>query len=550
MKKRQSFITIPNNYHVIRYLFLLFCFCSLHTSARSFYIDPENGSIDNDGSYNHPWSTLEEVVDADYIQSYAYTNLPYNPDSSYLIIKNEDAPVKPGDTLVLRSGKHGNLFLRGYINPKVITIIAEVGHKPILEFIRLQACKNWRFENIIVSSEPYGYYFNYRLIFLETHGWHGPTSNISIRNCNIYSAEEPWETAEEWVNNASDGIIIEGDSMLIENNYLKNVDMGITASGDHIQANHNVIENFSGDGMRMQGSDVIFEGNTIMNCYAVDANHDDGIQSFIIGEGVFRNNIIRSNIILNYVDENQKLLGALQGIGCFDGFYENWLIENNLVIVNHWHGITLLGARNCVIRNNTVLDPTPDITPGGSWIMIDNHKDGRPSEGCVVANNVANTFHTIAEMYNNVEMNTYDAYDANFVDYTNFDFHLKEGSELIDSGSLENAPETDLEGVFRPQGSGVDIGAYELVVMTSQNHTVQDNIKVYPNPSSGHINIEHLPLSGTIEVYDIRGQIVYQEKCAGDTYQLNLERLNRGVYWLKIKGQKGDDLYVNRFVKL
>ncbi|MCO6461719.1 MAG: right-handed parallel beta-helix repeat-containing protein [Saprospiraceae bacterium] len=550
MKKRQSFITIPINYRVFRYLFILFCFCSLQMSARSFYIDPINGSMGNDGSYNYPWRTLEEVADAQYIQSYSYAPLPYNPDSSYLIIKNENAPVKPGDTLVLRSGKHGILFLRGYINPKFITIIAEEGQKPILEQIRLQACKNWRFKNITVSSEPYGSYLNYRLIFLETHGWHGPTSNISIQDCEIFSGEKPWETAEDWLSNVSDGIIIEGDSMLIENNYLKNVSMGISASGDHILARNNVIENFSADGMRMQGSDVIFEGNTIMNCYAVDDNHDDGIQSFIIGDGVFKNNIIRSNIILNYVDKNQKLLGALQGIGCFDGFYDNWLIENNLVVVNHWHGITLLGARNCVIRNNTVLDPTPDITPGGSWIMIDNHKDGRPSEGCVVANNVANTFHTIAETYNNVEMNTYDAYDANFSDYVHFDFKLKEGSELIDAGSSENAPGADLEGVIRPQGSGVDIGAYEYVNTTSHDYTHKSKITVFPNPSTDHITIKQLITPGIVEVYDLRGNILHQEKYTGASLQLDLHGFTQGVYWLKIKGVGDSVLYATRFIKL
>lgn len=153
--------------------------------------------------------------------------------------------------------------------------------------------------------------------------------------------------------------------MIIENNYLKNVVMGITASGDHIHAINNVIENFSADGMRMQGNDILFEGNTIMNCYDVDENHDDGIQSFIIGEGVFRNNIIRSNIILNYVDQDQKLLGALQGIGCFDGFYENWLIENNVVIVNHWHGITLLGARKLHHPQQYCVGSDSRYTPGG-----------------------------------------------------------------------------------------------------------------------------------------------------------------------------------------
>jgi hypothetical protein len=48
--------------------------------------------------------------------------------------------------------------------------------------------------------------------------------------------------------------------------------------------------------------------------------------------------------------------------------------------------------------------------------------------------------------------------DPQFVATT--DFHLKTGSPAIDSGS-SNAPAQDLDGVTRPQGGSVDIGAFE-----------------------------------------------------------------------------------------
>ena len=38
---------------------------------------------------------------------------------------------------------------------------------------------------------------------------------------------------------------------------------------------------------------------------------------------------------------------------------------------------------------------------------------------------------------------------------------MREGSIAMDKGTADNAPSDDYDGVSRPQGAGVDIGAYE-----------------------------------------------------------------------------------------
>ena len=81
----------------------------------------------------------------------------------------------------------------------------------------------------------------------------------------------------------------------------------------------------------------------------------------------------------------------MQGIGCFDGFFEDWVVENNFVVTDHLHGISFYGMRNSRIGNNTVVDLN-DIKPGPPWIGATEHKDGTPSENVVVRNNLATDF--------------------------------------------------------------------------------------------------------------------------------------------------------------
>jgi parallel beta-helix repeat protein len=139
----------------------------------------------------------------------------------------------------------------------------------------------------------------------------------------------------------------------------------------------------------------------------------------------------------------------------------DWIVENNVVVVDHYHGITLGGARNCRIVNNTVLDPN-DRRPGPAAIRIGRHKNGTPSSGCTVRNNLASALHVDSGREMTVDHNLIvDDPAAIFVDSANRDLRLRAGSPAVDAGAHELAPKTDITGVQRPQGQGVDVGAFE-----------------------------------------------------------------------------------------
>ncbi len=528
----------------------LLLFNAVQTTAKTFHVDPMNGAMTNDGSEAAPWSTLEEVVAAGLIETMENWPLPFDPQSSGRRVKQAGAPVVSGDTLLLYDGLHGKLFLRNYNNSDYITIAAADGRRPILESVHLQACRFWRLQGLSVSSEPYGRYYNGRLMFLESHGFQGPSARIDVFNCNVYSSEQPWTTASEWLDKVASGIYITADSVNAVNNDIRNVDMGLQAIGDYINAVGNRIVNFCGDGMRPLGSHVLFEGNVIKNCYDVDDNHDDGIQSFRVNNFTPDNVVIRGNVIINNEDENQPLAGPLQGIGCFDGFYNNWLVENNLILVNHWHGITFLGGRNCRIVNNTVLDPTPDLRPGPSWIMVANHKDGRASENCEAINNVANTLDVDGKLVNNVTLSTLDDYARNFVNPAEFDFHLLPDSELIDMADDDEASATDLDGKPRPQGGRADIGCYEFMTSTTDvaGQMPVAELALHPNPASGSIVILGLKNGDAIEVLDVSGRVLDRLNAHGAVREVNLRSLGAGVYFVKTVDSQGF-VRVGSFVK-
>ena len=435
--------------------------------ARDFHIDPLGGAPGGDGSAARPWRTLQEVIEAHLIETQHWARLPYEAGAALQVV-NPGAPVRAGDTLILHTGYHGDILIQGAYNAQTITVEAATNETPRLGSLHVRGGSHWTFRGLSISPSYAGAYARQTLAFFERHAHHGPTEDISLEDCELFSvADAQGWTAQQWIDLACDGVIADGDRITIDDNLFRNVRFAIESRGSYAVVSGNTIENFSGDGIRGLGDDSVYEYNLVKNSYAVDANHDDGFQSYSRGpEGQgtteVRRVTVRNNVFINYENPNQRHRGEMQGIGCFDGFFVDWVVENNLVITNHWHGITLLGARDSLIINNTVYDPNPE-EPGPSWIQIDAHKTRGPSANVIVRNNLAPTFQFGAGVIDdhNLEVGVADA--ARFyVNAAGLDFHLRAGSPAIDQGN-EIAPMVDLEGIMRPQGNGVDVGAYEWV---------------------------------------------------------------------------------------
>jgi len=431
------------------------------------YVDPVNGSDLGDGSSDHPWKTLQVVLDQR-IESRTWEGpLPY-AEGQLLVPVHSGAAVRAGDTIWLRSGDYGAITIQSLYNSAPVTLAAQTGHIPKFTNVLLRSCQNWILREWTVSPSFGTPYSVATMVIIESHDWRGPAFDVVIDGFHIYSVadEGAWTTREDWDNLAASAVHASGDRVTIRNCDIRNVDFGISLTGRASRAELNVIDGFAGDGLRGLGDEETFEYNTVKNRRDVNDNHPDGFQSWSVGPGgvgtgVIRNITLRGNIIIGFENPSIPFAGSLQGIGCFDGIYEGWVVENNVIITDHWHGISFYGARNTRIINNTVLDLNAE-TPGPPWIMVTSHKGGGPSRNCIVRNNLTTALSLSGEGHladHNLLLPTPPT--GYFVDPANHDVHLAHGSPAIDHGSASQAPAKDADGFARPQGVGVDVGAYE-----------------------------------------------------------------------------------------
>ncbi|QSQ22980.1 right-handed parallel beta-helix repeat-containing protein [Pyxidicoccus parkwayensis] len=468
MTIRYAVTKVTKGHVGLRRLFLVgLVLASTSAWATEFWVDPVRGSPSGDGSAARPWRTLKEVIDAGLVETRNWESLPY-VEGKVLVPRNVGAPVKAGDTLWLRGGYHGEVDVWSHYNTGYVTVAAAPGEEPRLGRLLVRSSAYWVFKGLHISSEYMPVPQKTTLVQLEWHNYRGPVHHITLEGNVIQAVSDiSGFTEADWVGRVGHGIVGDGWGLVIRGNHLKNVNYGIQVGAYDSVVECNTVENFAGDGLRGLGDDSVFQYNTVKNCYEVYADHRDGFQSWTygpggVGTGEVRNVVLRGNYILNYEDANQPFRCALQGIGNFDGTFVDWVVENNVIVTDHYHGITFMGARGVRVVNNTVLEPNGAAgQPGPPWIRVSEHKNGTPPQACVVRNNLApkyaNASVGVSEDHNLVVSDP----AAFYVNPTTYDLRLKSGSPAIDVGSATLAPLIDVEGVARPQGAGVDLGAYE-----------------------------------------------------------------------------------------
>lgn len=519
---------------------------ALRMTATNYYSDPVSGSMSNSGAGTSPWGSLSDIFTA-------------------------NKKFEVGDTIFLRTGNHGYAVIKG-VNTGFVVIMPETGHSPVISRVRISSTANspaqfWKLSGLTIQSQATGNNATPSYYLLEVYPY---ATDITISGCTITSDLNTagW-TREDWRNRCNSGIFTRpklNANILIENNLILNTAFGLAVGSSHTIVRNNTVQYFTNDGSRVLGSHIIFEHNRIMDLMKVmtkDENHDDLFQSFTnangVGQDTLRDNIIRANLFLCASDTSRPFRGAVQGIGCFDGPFLNWTIENNIVICDHWHGISMYGAIDCKIINNTVMDPyvyTPydpsDNNPtsvGPAWIRIDKKNGGPGSINNTVNNNlvaasVIIVSATMGAASNNIVIGAVGNYSSFFVNAddlanpSNFDLHLKGSASAVDAGISDFAPLEDYDGNIRPKGASFDVGAFEYDPTTSLVQNLNDDLAFacFPNPSTSHLTIESKcnQKIDRLQLCTLQGRLVLSKNINDFNAELNLSGLSDSVYFLKI----------------
>ncbi len=415
---------------------LLSIWTATSVAAAPVYMGPSSGasSATANGSVAAPYHSLAEAVAA--------------------------VTAGQGDHVALLDGQYGAVVWSGIKPAETVLVRAADPGQAHFDYLDLNGLRNLHFMDLSVwpRSTP----AKHRPIVRSDSA----SSHITIEGFDIRGREDAanymqWSLAD-WQIWQGTGLQIRGPNVTLRGNHLTAVGGGISSSRAGAVVVDNVIAGFSGDGLRGIGDNSLFRGNRVQDCVDVDANHDDGFQSWSPrGQGAaaeIANVTIAENVILEWTgDYAHPLRCNLQGIGLFDGFYRNFEIINNLVVVSAYHGIALYGGRDSVIAHNTVVHPKA-FTGQAPWISAQSHKNGTPSENVVVRSNVAMSYRNLPQaLASNVAVTSAATL---FQSPATGDFTPLANGPLVDALPTMFST-TDVFGTRRPQGRRSDFGAIE-----------------------------------------------------------------------------------------
>ena len=438
----------------------------------TYYVDPANGSMSNDGSAARPWSTLADVLDGKR--------------------KLVGATIKPGDIVYLNSGDHGNVQIAGAVNSDFITVQAAPGQTPMLRSLRVNGASKWMFVGLKVQGAGDGSSNSLPGPALIEFGRSGPTSDIVFAGNSVSTTDDTsrW-TDTDWVKKPfATGLTTSATCVTISGNHFSNVRNAISLEGDRILVADNKIDNFGNDGIDVVASNVTIRGNTITDGRHTKSEplHPDGIQGWTKPGATNTNVVIDRNTIIKTGDTQAS---AMQGISIFDGKWDGLTISQQRG--GHQSLARHRALRNCErqdhqqyrrgVRSGEISDLDHDSEREGrnpvpqchrakqhhDAAQLHRRRRDAPTTTSLRGRSAATaagktTFMSKPGTYgdgNRVDPNIYGTLVTIDNARARYDLRLKANSPAVGAGNPDSAPATDILG--KPRSRPVDVGAYAYV---------------------------------------------------------------------------------------
>ncbi len=319
--------------------------------------------------------------------------------------------VNPGDTVIVRDGTYGGSYSSGYL---VWMTRSGTADAPIT----FRAEHKW---GAVLDGESN----------TGQWGWGfsgGGISYITVQDFEVTGFAKDGFTASSGSQN----------HITLRGNHIHHIGVGDSTSSIGINGI------FDGTGTQY----MMYDGNVIHNI----GRTGPPTEQFNMDHGIYTcgsHNVITNNI---FYDCNAGWGVQVAGYTAVDGT----VISNNVFAGGYKCGQIVLWqtCQNTTIQNNIFYDPAVlnainYVSAVLSGVAIRNNlvfggglMDAPPS-GVVASQNLSGQ-------------------DPLFAGPTGHDFHLQPGSPAIGAGTPDLAPATDIDGLVRPQGAGIDIGAYQI----------------------------------------------------------------------------------------
>lgn len=313
-------------------------------------------------------------------------------------LRSELAAATAGTVLQLSPGTYGVLELRGLAGAAgapITLISAYPDNRAVLTGLELRQVRHIVLDNIV---------FDYT--FDSEHARHlRPFQVLSSVDVTITNSLFDGDVARG-VSETDDGFgtafgfgLRDTDGFTFEGNEVRNFFRGtVMSQSRNLVVRDNDLHDIRMDGMNFaEVVDVVIEGNHIhdFNRSIASTDHADMIQFWTNRtDSPSRNIVIRNNVLnsgAGWFTQSIFMRNDMvdRGLAGDEMFYRNILIEENVILNAHLHGITVGETDGLIIRNNTVVrNATSEGPRDNPNLYVPQIRVGEASRDVTVARNV------------------------------------------------------------------------------------------------------------------------------------------------------------------